>query len=358
LQRSFTIDVLKMFAAQMIVWHHIAAYGLIAETLKLQWPVLMNTIYDQARLAVQIFLVVAGYLAAQSLSHRPVTNLLSVWGKRYSRLALPFIVALLWVMMTVALTRPFIHSDWLPEAPQALQFFAHVFFLSELLDFPALSSGVWYVAIDFQLYALLALMVFFFRPKKFWHRAFAQRTLSVVVAAMCLASLYWFNRLEAWDDWAIYFFGSYGLGVLAGWAKQRSGSGSGFNVAVFAGTWVLGALSLFVAFRSRICLALITSLLLYWRAHIQAQWGHLQSMVHRLANSSYALFLTHFGVIVLFNALWTIEHFTHPLMAVCFALLAWLCSVAIGLLFHERVETALQQWRFGSDRFNFWRATN
>jgi len=29
----------------------------------------------------------------------------------------------------VALTRPFIHSDWLPEAPHAMQFFAHAFFL-------------------------------------------------------------------------------------------------------------------------------------------------------------------------------------------------------------------------------------
>jgi peptidoglycan/LPS O-acetylase OafA/YrhL len=353
LQRSLTIDVLKMFAAQMIVWHHIAAYGLIAETLKLQWPVLMNTIYDQARVAVQIFLVVAGYLAAQSLSHRPMTNLVSVWRKRYSRLALPFVVALLWVMMTVALTRQFIHGDWLPEAPHAMQFLAHAFFLSELLDFPALSSGVWYVAIDFQLYALMALLVYFLRPVKFWYSAMAKRSLTAVVAAMCLVSLFWFNRFEAWDDWAIYFFGSYGLGVLAAWAKR-----SDFDAKVFACTFGLGALSLFIAFRSRICLALITSLLLYWRAHIQAQWGHLQSMVHRLANSSYALFLTHFGVIVLFNALWTIEHFTHPLMAVCFALLAWLCSVAIGLLFHERVETALQQWRFQSDRFNFWRATN
>lgn len=355
MQRSFTIDVLKIFAAQLIVWHHISAYGLIAETLQLQWPVLMNTIYDQARVAVQIFLVIAGYLAAQSFSHRPVTNLLTVMTKRYVRLALPFIVAVLWVMLTVSLTRPFIHADWLPEAPHALQFVAHAFLLSELLDFPALSSGVWYVAIDFQLYALLALMVFFFRPTKFWHRAFAQRTLSVVVAAMCLVSLYWFNRFEAWDDWAIYFFGSYGLGVLAGWAKR---SDSGFDKAIFAGTCVLGALSLFVAFRSRICLALITSLLLYWGAHIQVQWGKLQTSIHRLANSSYALFLTHFGVIVLFNALWTIEHFTHPLMAMGFAFLAWLCSVAIGLLFHERIEMALQQWRFQPARFNFWRATN
>jgi peptidoglycan/LPS O-acetylase OafA/YrhL len=282
-----------------------------------------------------------------------MTNLVSVWRKRYSRLALPFIVALLWVMMTVALTRPFIHADWLPEAPHAMQFLAHAFFLSELLDFPALSSGVWYVAIDFQLYALLALWVYLLRPVKFWYSAMAKRSLSVVIAAMCLVSLFWFNRFEAWDDWAIYFFGSYGLGVLAAWAKR-----SDFDAKVFACTFALGVLSLVIAFRSRICLALITSLLLYWRAHIQSQWGHLQIMVHRLANSSYSLFLTHFGVIVLFNALWTIEHFTHPLMAVCFALLAWLCSVAIGLLFHERVETPLQLWRFQSERFNFWRATN
>lgn len=353
MQRSITIDVLKMFAAQLIVWHHISAYGLIAETLQLQWPVLMAFVYDQARLAVQIFLVIGGYLAAQSLSHRPMTNLLSIWGKRYARLALPFIVALLWVMMTVALTRPFIHADWLPEAPHVLQFLAHAFFLSELLDFPALSSGVWYVAIDFQLYALLALLVFFFQPLKFWHSAVAKRMLSVVVACLCLVSLFWFNRFEAWDDWAIYFFGSYGLGVLAGWAKR-----SGFDIAVFAFTLTLGALSLFVAFRSRICLALITSLLLYWHAHSQTQWGHWQRLTHRVANSSYALFLTHFGVIVLFNALWTIEHLTQPMLAVCFAVLAWLCSVAIGLLFHERVEMALQQWRIQQSRLNFWRATN
>jgi len=228
-----------------------------------------------------------------------------------------------------------------------------LFFLSELIDFPALSSGVWYVAIDFQLYALLALWVYLLRPVKFWYSAMAKRSLSVVIAAMCLVSLFWFNRFEAWDDWAIYFFGSYGLGVLAAWAKR-----SDFDAKVFACTFALGVLSLVIAFRSRICLALITSLLLYWRAHIQSQWGHLQIMVHRLANSSYSLFLTHFGVIVLFNALWTIEHFTHPLMAVCFALLAWLCSVAIGLIVHEGVETALQQWRVGSDRLNCWRVTN
>ena len=353
MQRSITIDVLKIFAAQLIVWHHISAYGLIAETLQLQWPALMAFVYDQARLAVQIFLVIAGYLAAQSLSHRPMKHLLSVWGKRYARLTLPFIVALLWVMTTVALTRPFIHSDWLPESPQALQFLAHAFFLSELLDFPALSSGIWYVAIDFQLYALLALLVFFFRPLKFWHSAVAKRMLSVVVACLCLVSLFWFNRFEVWDDWAIYFFGSYGLGVLAAWAKR-----SVLDTAIFAFTFALGVVSLFVAFRSRICLALLTSLLLYGCAHIQAQWDHWQRLTHRLANSSYALFLTHFGVIVLFNALWAIEHLTQPMLAVCFAVLAWLCSVAIGLLFHERVEIALQQWRIQESRLNFWRATN
>ena len=359
--RSFLPDLLKAAGCLLIVLHHLAFYGPMSDVVAEQWPRLMDWLADDGRLAVQVFLVCSGYLTAASLSRSPEMDgrrLLRLAWRRYLRLATPLLVALSLAVLVTELIRVDFHHPSLSATPHWPQALAHVFLLQHLLDMEALSAGVWYVAIDFQLYALLALMVFFFRPMKFWHSAFAKRTLSVVVSAMCLVSLYWFNRLEAWDDWAIFFFGSYGLGVLAGWAK-RSGSDSGFDTAVFAGTWVLGALSLFIAFRSRICLALITSLALYWGAHAQAKLaGHWQSNIHRLANSSYALFLTHFGVIVLFNALWAIENFTHPLMAVCFALLAWLCSVAIGLLFHERVETALQQWRFGSDRFNFWRATN
>jgi hypothetical protein len=41
LERSFTVDVLKVVAAQFIVWHHFSAYGPMAETMTLMWPQLM-----------------------------------------------------------------------------------------------------------------------------------------------------------------------------------------------------------------------------------------------------------------------------------------------------------------------------
>lgn len=58
LERSLTVDVLKVVAAQLIVWHHFSAYGPMADTMTLMWPQLMDWLYRYARLAVQVFLVV------------------------------------------------------------------------------------------------------------------------------------------------------------------------------------------------------------------------------------------------------------------------------------------------------------
>ena len=44
--------------------------------------------------------------------------------------------------------------DSIPDAPDILQLLAHALLLQDLLDQEALSAGVWYVAIDFQLFAL------------------------------------------------------------------------------------------------------------------------------------------------------------------------------------------------------------
>ena len=50
------------------------------------------------------------------------------------------------------------------------------------------------------------------------------RALLVVLTmtALVAASLYGFNRLQGWDAWAPYFFGAYGLGVLAHWLGRMS----------------------------------------------------------------------------------------------------------------------------------------
>jgi len=353
LQRSFSIDVLKVFAAQLIVWHHLSAYGLVADTLRLAWPNLITFLYEYSRMAVQVFLVIAGYLMAQSLNQRAVGPLGSSLLKRYWRLTPPLLAALLWVSATVALARPFVQGDWLPLAPQLLQVAAHALMLQGLLDVPALSSGVWYVAIDFQLYALMTVLTVAVTRITEAHRQLSAQALSLCVLLLCCAAFYFFNLNKAWDNWGVYFFGSYGLGILAAWSKR-----SRFDHLVFVLALGLALLSQLIAFRGRLSVAMLTALLLSFACESTRPWGVWRNRIHRLANSSYAQFLTHFGVIVLFNTLWAIERLSHPALALCFALLAWLCSIAIGMLFHERVETALSHWRPQPTRLIFWRVSN
>ena len=73
----------------------------------------------------------------------------------------------------------------------------------------ALSAGVWYVAIDFQLFALMTLLLWLGRRPR-WPQA--------LLLGLMLASLFFFNRDEDWDNWALYFFGAYGMGAAAFWA--------------------------------------------------------------------------------------------------------------------------------------------
>jgi len=72
------------------------------------------------------------------------------------------------------------------------------FLAHDLLGFEALSSGAWYVAIDFQLYALLIVLCHALHTE-------TNKRLSIAVALLCVASMWQFNRVDELDIWAIYF---------------------------------------------------------------------------------------------------------------------------------------------------------
>ena len=73
------IDILKVIAAQCIVLHHFSAYGPLSEAASSALPEVFEWLYDNARIAVQVFLVIAGYLAARSfaLSKQPASSVFS-----------------------------------------------------------------------------------------------------------------------------------------------------------------------------------------------------------------------------------------------------------------------------------------
>jgi len=292
----------------------------------------MEWLYRYARQAVQVFLVVGGYLAAQSVMHKPIKHPLISIIKRYLRLVPFYMLALILISVAVAMSRDTIHATWLPSEPSFWQFLTHGLLLHDLLGFEALSSGVWYVAIDFQLYVLLILLCHSLHTEN-------HKRLSLAVALLCIASMWQFNRVDDLDIWAIYFLAAYGLGVLAAWAKR-----SAFETCVFWMTALLAIGALWLEYRTRLSLALVTAVWLVIKPKGMVHWTPIKRVVHRLSNSAYVLFLTHFGIIVIVSAIWTIHPSTSPAVALTTIGCAWLCCVALGVLLHEKVEVPMHHW--------------
>jgi len=212
----FLIDLLKVFAALLIILHHLSSYGQIAVDARTVLPGLMTWLFEYGRYAVQIFLVMAGYLAAQSLTRFANAkfsgqNLLRVIINRYLRLFAPYIAALIFTIACAWIARFWVSDEFVGETETLGQFVAHLFFLQGILGLDSISAGAWYVAIDWQLYTVLAILLITFS---------SYQALIWLISIVAVSSLLYFNRSAQYEAYFIYFIGSYGLGVLAYLAKN------------------------------------------------------------------------------------------------------------------------------------------
>lgn len=333
--REAHIDSLKVIASQLIVLHHFAAYGPLADALESASPRLASWLYDYARMAVQVFLVLGGFLAARSFAANRAARLivtLRVISQRFIRLVPAFVVALMLAIVSSQLARYWHPADFIPDAPTWGEFLAHASLLHGVLNVDSLSAGVWYVAIDFQLFSLMAITLWLGRG---WAK--------VGVVGLMLASLFYFNRNADFDDWAVYFFGAYGLGAVAYWVALSSRAA--WFLPIFAGA-VIAALA--VDFRGRIVLALITALILglaQWHRQTRKEQAHLPApfskLLSTLGDSSYALFLLHFSVLMLGNALFAKLDPPTASAAIPALLACWMASLWLSVLFARWVERPL-----------------
>lgn len=332
------IDALKALAAQVIVLHHLVSYGPIARAAHAALPSLAGALHDYGRMAVQVFLVVGGFLSARGLSPRgqalqaPVADLL--W-RRYLRLVLPFLAALVLTLTACAL----VASSWpemVPAGISAGQLLAHALLLHDVLGYEALTVGAWYVAIDLQLFALLAGLMWLARHG----RRHPSRLLvgPLLVAGGVLASAFLFNRLRELDAFAPYFFAAYGLGALVHWLGLWEHRRAGLVVLAVA----VGA-ALVVDWRDRLALALLTALWLAWahqrhaggRPLVPARWA---ALLARGSTPSYALFLLHFPVLLLTNAVLAQLPGATPAAGVLLLLATWLLANCLAVPFHRWIE--------------------
>jgi peptidoglycan/LPS O-acetylase OafA/YrhL len=336
------LDAFKGIAAQLIVLHHLAFYGPMSDSASELAPALIGWLSEYGRFAVQAFLVISGFLVARALApegsllpkHSPLAQI----GSRYQKLGTPLFIALLLSIPLAAIARAWMDHDSIPGAPSPTQLLVHLFLLQDVLEVDALSAGVWYVAIDLQLFALSALLLWLARGIE--RRTGAHHALGpVFILLITAASLFHFNTQSHLDMWAIYFFGSWGMGMLAWWAAGQR------RAPVF---WIgclalLGLAALTLEFRPRLGVALVVACTLAV-ARLSGglhRWLDFRPLVF-LGQVSYAIFLVHFPICLVINAAFTHLHPDVPVIQGAGIALAWGLSVLAGSWFHRGVEALLR----------------
>ena len=322
----------------------------MAEDARQFLPGVMTWLFEYGRYAVQIFLVMGGYLAAQSLTRtsdirNPRTALKLIFN-RYLRLFAPYVVALLITILCAWVARFWVQDEFVGESETLGQFLAHLFLLQGILGLDSISAGAWYVAIDWQLYAVLAIMFGMFP---------GFRSLIWVSTILIVASLLYFNRLSDYENYFIYFIGSYGLGVLAQLAKNYSDPvvnrlariliiiiGLVILVSSFDHLWIRNILAYFVA------IALIV-----WggRAYKDEKHAKMHNLVFSIlwgSRRSYCAFLLHFSFILLANTLyiaWGMDQRHDGAMALAMMFLALVASWVAANYLYRLVEVPSRHFK-------------
>lgn len=315
----------------------------MASSVGLAAPNLVAWFAQYGRWAVNVFLVVAGFLTAKPLINQP-TTLLYLWTqivKRYIRLVFPFGAAVTSAVLSAELARYWTNDPILPLSASFIQFISHLFLVHTITGQESLSTGVWYVAIDFQLFLLTNVLVWT-SGRFLW-----SGTAPFFVGLLTIVSLIWIRNWSDWDGWAFYFYYSYGIGVLIGWFRLQN------NNSI---QWVRCALATVVAvlcwqfattLNGRLAVVLCCGMLLLLSVGIVKRVGvdlpvwksQLNNLIHHLGARSYALFLIHFSVSMLANATQAHFNWTAPTDGIVAMFSTWLFSMAFADLFHRTIET-------------------
>ena len=322
----------------------------MAEDARLLLPQVMTCLFEYGRYAVQIFLVMGGYLAAQSLTRtRDIQNprtALKLILNRYLRLCAPYIVALLVTLVCAWVARFWVQDEFVGESETLGQFLAHLFFLQGVLGLDSISAGAWYVAIDWQLYAVLAIMLGVFP---------SFRSLIWVSTMLIVASLLYFNRLSDYDNYFIYFIGSYGLGVLAQLAKNYSDPTVNRLATLFIA--LIGLVILAASFHQlwirNILAYLVALVLILWGDYAYKDQKHIKP--HKVVNAilwgsrrSYCAFLLHFSFILLANTIyiaWGMNQQHNGMLALAMMLLALAASWIAANYLYRLVEVPSRHFK-------------
>lgn len=312
-----------MICAQLIVVHHFLGYGIISTKITEYFPNNTPLIFEYSRMVVQIFLVIAGYFAMKTLSDANINglhNFTKIVIGRYLRLVTPFVFAILIAIFSAYVSNEIYRQDFVPELAGFNQLLAHIFLLHGVLNFDSLSSGVWYVAIDFQLFIVLTILCLF-----------KNKYIPFLISIMAILSLFIFNLNSDLDNYAIYFFGSYSIGALTYLYNTKR-----LNKYKYITYMFIFSLALIIDFRERILIAVLCGLMLTFnnnKSNIISTIGN-STIVKKMSNASYSLFLSHFSILMISNALIERLNPSNTILPL-YLFIIWFICVAFSFIFEQ-----------------------
>lgn len=336
--RLAVLDILKVTACLIIVVHHSVVYGALSKVGYPLTPALIEWFREHGRISVQVFFVVSGYLFATKFSSQQYRQLqaiapLEIIRHRYQRLITPYLAALILAILCASFARVWLKDEFIPNEPSLFQLLAHIFLLQDLLNQEALSAGVWYVAIDFQLFSFSVALLWLADQINIRYPKIPMRGEWLVIGFVAM-SLFFFNRNSDWDETVFYFYGSYGMGILIYWACSNRHSMQWVVLLL-----MLLLITLFIDFRIRIATAGIATLVIAL-AHYSNKFRYLTipKIFTRLAHASYSIFLVHFSVIMIMN---TVLQFLPAQPEIYFLglFLTVAASIIVGILFFTWFES-------------------
>ncbi len=171
---------------------------------------------------------------------------------------------------------------------------AHVFFLQDILAYPSLSAGIWYLGIDYQFcllfFALMLLHGGLIRALRIRSRRLDTALLLALFVPGAVMSIFVWNLNYDDEPWVHCYACSLFVGVVCAWALI--GRVPRWVFWAYAGVVAAG---LIFDWRRRLALALATGILIYFAGRGgRAIDREVRPWLRSLGRISYSLFLVHY----------------------------------------------------------------
>lgn len=198
------INSLRGLAALMVAFHHFSRWGDLKGGLYAEGD-LIPQIGFYGNLGVYIFFVISGFVIPYTLiqNNYKIRNFFRFILKRSIRIEIPYIASIICLLVVHYISSRLF--SWVHFSIEPKRFLLHLFYLIPFTDYKWYSIIYWTLAVEFQYYLLIALII-----PVFIHR----NRLIQTIALLGFTSLIFFRLLDSETAYVYSHTGIFAMGIV------------------------------------------------------------------------------------------------------------------------------------------------